>query len=305
MSFVLVLWVFVLVCFVMQGAAQESNLAAVQTLIRQSKLEDADKQLQAILQKQPNNAKAVVLLGVVRRRQGNWAEAEALFRRAIAASPQSLEACEDLAALLRDEARWPEAVAQYESCRKLAPRNFDIATDLASAYQKNGDFSKSLAVVKTIPPVNRTDRLLPVIAADYVALGDSQNREPAIADVLRHASVDPEIVPALAIHFIDHGMTKDAAELLRIAEPHQKVTPSFLSATAKAQAASGLQQEARQSMDKALRLDPKSQNSLATAASLAILWSQWDKAARVPRCCPRGRTAAQRSTAKRSVRGDA
>src|SRR5271167_2098365 len=90
---ILVLWMFVFVCFVMGGAAQESSLAAVQTLIRKSKLDDADKQLQAILHEQPTNAKAMVLLGIVHRQQGNWADAEVLFRRATTARPQLLDAC--------------------------------------------------------------------------------------------------------------------------------------------------------------------------------------------------------------------
>ena len=145
----------VFVCFAAPGTAQDSSLVAIQTLIRQSKLEDADKQLQAILQKQPTNAKALMLLGVVRRQQGNWPDAEAMFRRATSANPQSFDACENLANLLRDETRWPEAVAQYEKCHKLAPRNFSVAADLATAYQKNGDYSKSLSIVKTIPPINR------------------------------------------------------------------------------------------------------------------------------------------------------
>jgi tetratricopeptide (TPR) repeat protein len=260
------------------GAAQDTNLVAIQILIRQSKLDDADSQLQAILQKQPTNAKALTMLGIVRRQQGNWPEAETAFRRSSAAAPQSLEACESLANLLRDETRWPEAVTQYEKCRKLAPRNFNIAADLAIAYQKNGDYSKSLSIVKTIPPVNRPQRLLPVVAADYVALKDSQNRDAAIAEVLRHAPSDPELVPALANSFLDHGMTKDAADMLQIARPHQKVTPSFLCAVARAQAASGQIQEARQSIDQAIRLNPKSQDTLGVAASLAILWGQWDKA---------------------------
>jgi len=85
-------------------------------------------------------------------------------------------------------------------------------------------------------------------------------------------------VPALANSFLDHGMPKDAANLLLLVRDHQKLTPSFLTATARAQAASGQQQEARQSIDQAIRLNPKSQDTLAVAASLAILWGQWDKA---------------------------
>ena len=55
-----------------------------------------------------------------------------------------------------------------------------------------------------------------------------RNVDAAIADVLRHASTDPELVPALAVSFLDRGMTKDAAELLQLVRDHQKLTPSFL-----------------------------------------------------------------------------
>src|SRR5208283_4875236 len=177
--------------------------------------------------------------------QSNWIEAEALFRRSVATNPRSPDGCESLAALLRDEARWPEAVAQYESCRKLAPSNFKIAAELAAVYEKNGDFAKSLAVAKAIPEASRPARLLPVIAADYVALGNSEPAEEAIGDVLRHASADPDIVPELANSFLDHGMAKDASDLLRIAQAHQKTTPAFLSVLARVQAVTGNQQEAR------------------------------------------------------------
>ena len=169
-------------------AAQEPNFAAIETLIRQSKLDEADKQLQAILQKQPDNARAETLLGMVRRKQGNWTEAEAFFRRAVAGNPKSLEACENLASLLRDEARWPEAVAQYEACRKLAPGSTKIAAELAVAYEKNGDYAKSLAIARKIPEASRPTKLLPAMAADYLAMRNSEQAQQAIGQVLQHAS---------------------------------------------------------------------------------------------------------------------
>ena len=81
----------------LQLVAQESSLAAIEALIRQSKLDEADKQLQAILQKQPSNARAEMMLGIVRRKQSNWVEAEALFRRAVAGNPRSPDVCDNLA----------------------------------------------------------------------------------------------------------------------------------------------------------------------------------------------------------------
>src|SRR3974390_1522662 len=79
------------------SVAQDSSLATIDALVRQSRLDEAEKQLQAILQKQPANTRALALLGVVRRQQGNWPEAESFFRRAVASNPRSLEAGKDLA----------------------------------------------------------------------------------------------------------------------------------------------------------------------------------------------------------------
>src|SRR3974390_2165758 len=115
------------------SVAQDSSLATIDALVRQSRLDEAEKQLQAILQKQPANTRALALLGVVRRQQGNWPEAESFFRRAVASNPRSLEACKDLAALLRDEARWPEAAAQYAACHQLAPGHVQVAAGPAAA----------------------------------------------------------------------------------------------------------------------------------------------------------------------------
>jgi cytochrome c-type biogenesis protein CcmH/NrfG len=101
----------------LQIVAQESSLAAIDELIRQSKLDEADKQLQAILQKQPSNARAEMMLGIVRRKQSNWIEAEALFRRAFSGNPRSLDACENLATLLPPS--WPPFTKKMGSMRSL------------------------------------------------------------------------------------------------------------------------------------------------------------------------------------------
>jgi len=153
-----------------------------------------------------------------------------------------------------------------------------LSSDLAFVYGKNGDFTKALAVAKTIPSANRPPRLLPVIASASVFAGNQEQAHEAIGVVLQHAASNPEIVPALANSFLDRGRANDAAELLRIAQARQKVTPAFLAALARTHAAQGDQQAARRTFDEAIRLDPKSQEVLATGAQLANGWGQWDKA---------------------------
>jgi tetratricopeptide (TPR) repeat protein len=257
----------------------QPNFSAIETLIKQSKLELAETQLQSILQKQPTNYQAEDLLGQVRLRQEKYDEAEALFRRAVQHNPKSEEACVGRASLLRDERRTEEAISQYETCQKLAPQRTSNATELAKLYQQAGEYEKSLRVESAIPPVARSTKLLPVLAVDYLALGKPEPAHKAIGDVLAHASADPEIVPELAIAFVQHGMVNDAAELLKIAQSQQKTTPAFLAAVARVQAAEGDQQQARATAMKALQMDPKSIEALSTAAALAEMANDWDAAA--------------------------
>jgi Tfp pilus assembly protein PilF len=260
------------------GSTPDAAFAGIESLIQQSKLDEASAQLQAILQKQPDNARAVALLGRVRMKQNNWPEAETLLRRSVELDPKLLSSCMDLAGLLRDEARWPEAAAQYDACRKLSPTNAKITVELAIALEKSGNYAKSLAVATSMPAANRPVRLLPTLAADYVATKQPAKVQEAVGQVLQRSSDDPRIVPELASVFLEHGMVSDAAELLKVAQSHEQVNADFLVALAKVQAASGDVQQARSSFDRAVKLQPKSQDVLGAGAELAIRWAQWDKA---------------------------
>jgi len=257
----------------------QPNFSAIETLIKQSKLELAETQLQSILRKQPANYRAEDLLGQVRLRQGKYDEAEALFRRALQHNPKSEKACVSLASLLRDERRTDEAIAQYQTCQKLAPQKTGNTAELAILYQQAGEYEKSLRLASAIPPVARSTKLLPVLAADYLALGKSEPAHKAVGEVLAHASVDPSIVPELATAFLQHGMASDAAELLKIAQTQQENTPAFLAAVAQAQAAGGDQRQARETVMRALQMDSKSVEALSTAAVLAETTNDWDAAA--------------------------
>ena len=260
-------------------AADQPSFSAIEVLIKQSKLQQAEVQLQSILRAQPTSYRAEDLLGQVRVRQGKYDQAEALFRRAVQHNPKSEDACVSLASLLRDERRTSEAIAQYVDCQKLSPQRTDNAVELAMLLQQAGEYEKSLRIASTIPPAARPAKLLPALAADYLALGKSEPANKAVGEVLAHASTDPDIVPELANIFLQKGLANDAAELLRIAQGRQKNTSSFLAAVARAQAARGDRQQARETITKALQMDPNSIAALSTAAELAEIAHEWDAAA--------------------------
>jgi tetratricopeptide (TPR) repeat protein len=258
----------------------QQNFTHIETLIRKSKLQEAETRLQSILQEQPTSYQAEDLLGQVRWRQGKYDDAETLFRQAIQHNPKSEKACVSLASLLRDERRTEEAIAQYGSCRKLAPQSTGIAAELAVLYQQNGEYQKSLQVASAIPPAARPTKLLPALAADYFALEKPEPARRAAAEVLAHSSADPAIVPEMATTFIQHGMMNAATELLTIAQSQQKATPALLAAIARLQAAKGDLRQAKENVMKALQLDPKSIDALSLAALLAEIANDWDAAAR-------------------------
>jgi tetratricopeptide (TPR) repeat protein len=260
------------------ASTPDTALAGIESLIQQSKLDEAAAQLQALLERQSGNARATGLLGTVRLKQNNLPEAETLFRNAAELNPKSVDLCLNLANLLRDEARWPEAAAQYNKCRALAPSNTKVAVELVTALEKSGSYSKSLSVLTSIPASSRPTKLLPVIAADYLATKQSARAQEAVGQVLQHASDDPKIVPELATTFLDRGLVSDAAVLLKVSQSRQQENAEYLTVLAKVQAAQGNVQQARSTYDRAVKQEPKSQQVLAAGADLAIRWGQWDKA---------------------------
>ena len=263
------------------AAAQKSSPPAkssVETLIREGKLDQASRDLQNTLQKNPTDVHALTLLGTVRRKQGNYKQAEALWVKAAQSDPNAIEPIENVAKLYAEEDRVGEAVRLYEALLGALPHNAKFQAELADFYQKQGKYQKSLDLAEAIPTNSRPDHLLVVIVADYIGLKSADALQKAVEDVVHRAPANPDLIPQLANVLLDHGMVPDAAELLRLAGKHQRVTANYLAALAKAQAMSGQSEQAQTTINKALQLDPKSRDALVVAGRLAGLKGNWPSA---------------------------
>lgn len=274
-------FVFWVILLPLAAAQQPENLATIQTLIKQSKLDEADRQLQAILAKQPANSRAELLLGTVRLRQHKFDDAEKLFRQATQHDSKSLPACESLAELLRDEARIEEASDQYTACLKIAPGKPANLVELAVLQTRAAEYEKSLATAKLVPVTARPAKLLPVMATSYLALSRSDEAQQAIGAVLQRAEQDPDIVAQLAQGLLQLGAWKDAAEMLRVAQPHLKPTAALLTVVGETQFAAGEIEQSKQTVASALVTDPNNIEALKTAASLAAAQQDWATAEQI------------------------
>jgi len=279
----IVLVVFVCASCLAQAPAKAVPKPSIESLIQQSKFTEADAELRAVLDKNPGDARALNLLGVLRRKQGRYTLAERSFVASIAADDKLVAAYENLGALMVEEERLPEATYVYERIIELLPQsgsqqNMKALAELATLYQQQGDFQKSLDLVAKIPATSRSDKLLPVMAADYLALKRDKELDETIREIVQKAATNPEVAPRMAMIFVRRGMAGDAGELLGIVGPHQKKTARFLSAQAEVLSAAGKRQEARAAVTEALRIDPKSADALLVAARLAGDAGDWKAA---------------------------
>ncbi len=81
------------------------------------------KQNEVLLKKNPDDAKALAEMGLIRISQRNWREAEQLLRRAVKSEPDHAMAHYNLGVLLRLQNRIEEAQQEFETVARLDPED--------------------------------------------------------------------------------------------------------------------------------------------------------------------------------------
>src|SRR5579864_5590955 len=120
-----------------------SPLVTARAEISRGQLDAAEKTLWTVLSSDANQPEALTLLGIVRGRQKRYAEAEALFRRALQLSPKSLVAHRNLASALIAQNKPDAAIEEYEEVVKLAPQEYSAAVELARLYLARGQYAQA------------------------------------------------------------------------------------------------------------------------------------------------------------------
>ena len=93
-------------------------------------LAEAEEICHQILEAQPENPKALHLLGLIAHQVGQFDVAEDLIAQALALAPDFAEAHGNLAGTLQDMGRFAEAAASYEKLLDLEPKNVEAMGNL-------------------------------------------------------------------------------------------------------------------------------------------------------------------------------
>jgi tetratricopeptide (TPR) repeat protein len=258
-----------------RARAQTAELTAINVLIQQGKLPEAEQRLGAYLKAHPRSARASYLLGTVALQLGNPSLAEESLKRAIAFDPSLLDARLCLGDALLSLAKPDAALYAYQRAAKLAPLDPRPNLSIAKLYIVSREFQKSLDAIGQIPVTRRTPDLLPTLAAAYLGLDQPDKAGIEIQSMLQIASKHPDLVPELAEFFLAHHDFKSAQQLLTLAKEKQPATDRFLVDLAQAQAGLGELDAAQTSLESILERKPDSVNALLAAGKVAALQTNW------------------------------
>jgi tetratricopeptide (TPR) repeat protein len=241
-----------------------SPLAQAKIQLAQHDLKGAEDSIWQVLSPQPENPEALLLLGLVRAEQQRYPEAESLFQKVVQLDPQSATARVDLGKTLLSENKLPAATEQYKQAEQLAPQNVEVRVTLARLYAATGDCSFAMTSLEAIPAAHFPPEAIPVKAGCLLALGHQDD-----AMKLAQAAKTPPVQLALAEVFLASKLPQESLNLLDAAAASGKRPPArFYLIKGRALDATGDQTGALENFQKALALEPNSEEVLLAAAEL-------------------------------------
>src|SRR6266699_2295418 len=126
-----------------------ASLKQIQALVDRGQVDVAEKQLWEMVVREPENAAAINLLGIIRTRQKRYPEAEALFKRVLVITTDSPSTYRSLGELYQLQERSQDAKAAYSKAHDLDPKDKKASLALGRICQEAGEFERSIEILKS------------------------------------------------------------------------------------------------------------------------------------------------------------
>ena len=200
------------------GFQQRVDRVRTELLSRSVPVEDAVRELKAILALDPRSAEAHMLLGIAYRMQGSpemLGEAKAELVQALAHDPRFAPARYYLAQLYLELGRPAGARAQMEAALEQHPGNPQFLALFGEAERQLGKPDRALALTREALKSDESFAQARYYAA--LALNDLKRRPEAIAELERVISASPGIADpylALGTAYLDAGRIDSALTVL-------------------------------------------------------------------------------------------
>jgi len=126
-------------------SAGDPVLGKAVAALRDGRLDEAEDTLVGFLETNPDDVRAIKLLGEIALKGERHDDAETLFERCLELAPDFVEARGSYAAALLAANRYDNAIAELEKVLARAPDNVDYRVLMGSALLSSGELERSLA----------------------------------------------------------------------------------------------------------------------------------------------------------------
>ena len=172
------------------GVAVVAVVLAVLTAARSRTYMNSEELWRGVVREVPDNLRGYVNLGsaLVREQQPKYAEAETLFRHAIARDSTCKNGCAQLAQMLSRQGRLREAADLLDRTLEHDPSDGSVERRLARTLMKMGAFGQALPHLQHVAATYPTEQNLVVLAVAYFAV---QRRQDAVSTFGRAEQLYP------------------------------------------------------------------------------------------------------------------
>jgi Flp pilus assembly protein TadD len=258
------------------GIAQTSDLVGrleqVAALIRKDQINEAEKQLAAVLKAAPDAAVALNLMGTIRAKQGRLNEAEALFQHAVRSDSQFAGARMNLAYLYLLKRAPEKSISELREVVRLEPENADAAQKLAELLFSQGHLDECTSFIEKRRLSETIPAALLVVQGDaYLTKGDHAKAEASYLLALEGRLENAGGLLGLAQISLAKGEAKEAfLYLTRVASlTSDSKSPEFLYRFGLIALKAGMGDEAKTALQNAIELKP---NEPSYVLALGVAW---------------------------------
>ena len=243
-------------------------LTGFERSIEQGKINQIERPLLDYALANPENTRALELLGRVRILQGRPEQARALYERALALNPASAAATIGAARIAFTLGQKDKARQMLGSITQTSSLASSTKLELAGALFVVGKLPEALSVIEQLPVGTRNTRALPLTAAVYVEMGRKQELINLVPLMKSSSAANPVWAIQNAEALRSAGLVKDAVDLLRTAVGKRPRNVDLFLALGKLEMLTRDFTKANEHLRRAATLGPNSANVLSAQAAL-------------------------------------
>jgi len=241
-------------------------------LIQLDRLDEAEAQLESVLEQDPDFTDALHMMGKLALQRGAFARAESMLRRGFAAEPFNAALQCNLANALLELGRIEEALSHFEAACAQDPNDLAMRFNLANGLRRAGHVEAAIAAYQQV--LASDPQFVPALSASGACLAKTGDIEKALIRCQQAVDLDPDNAEArnnLGAVFHEMGRWSEAAQEYREALAIDPRNPRALDNLGQVLYALGEFDSAVECYDEALRIAPEFDVAYANRALIHLV----------------------------------